>query len=106
MPPQHRVSDNGKVDADSHGCPACPHPAVGPAIQGSPNVNVNSLPATRKDDMGMHAACCGPNMWTATGASGTVKINSKGAHRKDDAQKHCGGSGKSIAGSPNVNTGG
>lgn len=106
MPPQHRVFDMGKVDSDAHGCPACPHPAVGPAVQGSPNVNVNGLPATRETDIGVHGACCGPNMWTAKGKSGTVKINSKGAHRKDDAQTHCGGNGKSIQGSPNVNTGG
>lgn len=106
MPPVHRVSDNGKVDSDAHGCPACPHTAVGPMIAGSPDVFVNSLPAGRKDDPGIHAPCCGPNTWTATAGSGTVFVNGKPIHRKDDAQKHCGGSGKSIVGSPNVNAGG
>jgi len=106
VPPQGRVSDNGKVDSDAHGCPACPHVAVGPCIVGSPNVFVNSLPAARDGDTGIHAACCGPNMWTATAGSGTVFINDKAAHRKDDAQSHCGGSGKLIAGSPDVITGG
>lgn len=106
MPPQHRVSDNGKIDSDAHGCPACPHPAVGPAIAGSPDVFVNKLPAVREGDPGFHGACCGPNTWVAKGKSGTVKINGKGAHRKDDAQTHCGGNGKSIAGSPDVITGG
>ncbi len=73
---------------------------------GSPNVNVNSRPALRVGDMGMHAACCGPNMWTAQAGSGTVNINGKKAHRMGDADTHCGGSGKMIEGSNNVNTGG
>ncbi|MBL8787457.1 MAG: hypothetical protein JNJ59_21315 [Deltaproteobacteria bacterium] len=106
MPPQSRVSDIGSVDADAHGCPACPHPAKGPIIVGSPNVFTNSLPTARMDDKGVHAACCGPNMFTASAGSGTVFVNGKKAHRKDDKQTHCGGTGKSIKGSPNVNTGG
>lgn len=106
MPDASRVSDLGKVDADAHGCPACPHCCVGPIVMGSPTVFINCLPAARVDDMGVHAACCGPNMFTATVGSGTVFINGKAAHRKDDDQQHCGGSGKSILGSPNVNIGG
>lgn len=106
MPPQHRLGDKGNVPADAHGCPACPHPCVGPAIGGSPNVNVNKKPAVRVDDPGIHAACCGPNTWTATKGSGSVNINKKAAHRQGDDQKHCGGSGKSIEGSPDVITGG
>ena len=105
-PPQSRLTDLGKVDSDAHGCPACPHPAIGPCILGSPTVFVNSLPAARKDDKGVHAACCGPNMWTAAAGSGTVFINGKAAHRQDDAQTHCGGSGKMTMGSGNVFTGG
>jgi uncharacterized Zn-binding protein involved in type VI secretion len=105
MPGQGRVSDIGKVDKDAHGCPACPHPAQGPAIVGSPNVLVNSLPALRVDDVGVHAACCGPNMWTATKGSGTVFINGKKAHRKDDDQQHCGGKGALNTASSNVITG-
>jgi uncharacterized Zn-binding protein involved in type VI secretion len=100
------LGDLGKVDADAHGCPACPHPAIGPIIMGSPNVMVNGLPASRVSDMGVHAACCGPNMWTASAGSGTVKINSLDAHRKDDAQTHCGGNGKMTQGSPDVFSGG
>ena len=94
------------VPADAHGCPACPHPAVGPAIMGSPNVNINSRPALRKDDTGVHAACCGPNMWTAKSGSGTVNINGKGAHRLSDQNTHCGGTGMLIEGSANVIIGG
>ena len=106
MPPQSRVSDNCRVPADAHGCPACPHPCVGPIIVGSPNVLVNNLPAARVTDPGVHAACCGPNMYVAAKGSGTVEINGLAAHRKDDKTDHCGGSGQSIAGSPNVLTGG
>ena len=32
MPGQCRLGDKSNVPADAHGCPACPHPAVGPAI--------------------------------------------------------------------------
>ncbi len=106
MPPQGRVSDLSNVSVDAHGCPACPHPAVGPAIAGSPDVNVNSLPALRVDDTGIHMACCGPNTWTAQTGSATVFINNKAAHRQGDQDKHCGGMGSLTVGSPNVMTGG
>jgi len=106
MPPQSRVGDNSQVPADAHGCPACPHPCIGPAIAGSPDVMVNSIPALRVGDPGMHAACCGPNTWTAQAGSGTVFINNKAAHRLGDADTHCGGSGKMVAGSGNVISGG
>ncbi len=101
-----RLGDQSKVDADAHGCPACPHVCVGPAIVGSPDVFVNSKPALRVDDKGIHAACCGPNQWTAVKGSSTVSINSKDAHRKDDSDQHCGGAGKMIEGSGNVFSGG
>jgi uncharacterized Zn-binding protein involved in type VI secretion len=106
MPPQSRLGDKSQVPADAHGCPACPHPAVGPAIVGSPNVNVNKMPALRVDDTGVHAACCGPNTWEAKVGSGTVFINNKAAHRLNDMDKHCGGVGKMIEGSADVFTGG
>ncbi len=102
MPGQGRLGDKANVSADAHGCPACPHPAIGPAIQGSPNVNVNGRPALRVDDVGIHAACCGPNMWTAQAGSGTVFINGKKTHRLGDANKHCGGMGQLVEGSANV----
>jgi uncharacterized Zn-binding protein involved in type VI secretion len=69
---------------------------------GSPDVNVNGRPALRKDDVGIHAACCGPNMWKATAGSSTVNINGKPAHRLNDAQQHCGGNGQLIEGSADV----
>jgi uncharacterized Zn-binding protein involved in type VI secretion len=106
MPPQSRVGDLSKIPADAHGCPACPHPCVGPAIQGSPDVVVNGMPALRVGDPGVHAACCGPNQWTAQSGSSTVLINNKAAHRQNDQDKHCGGMGQMVNGSPNVVTGG
>lgn len=102
MPPQARVGDASMVPADAHGCPACPHPAVGPAIQGSPNVLTNGLPSVRVGDAGIHAACCGPNKWNAKTGSQSVLINGRPAHRLGDLVRHCGGVGRSIEGSSNV----
>jgi uncharacterized Zn-binding protein involved in type VI secretion len=106
MPGQGRLTDLSQVPADAHGGPACPHPCVGPAKSGSPDVQVNSLAALRVTDTGIHAACCGPNTWTAQAGSGTVFINNLKAHRMGDADTHCGGSGKLITASTNVITGG
>lgn len=74
----------------------------GPAFMGSTNVNINNLPALRKTDMGIHAACCAMNMWTATKGAPHVNINGLPAHRLNDMQTHCGGVGRLIKGSPNV----
>jgi hypothetical protein len=106
MPPASRLGDKANIAADAHGCPACPHPAVGPAIVGSTDVFTNSRPAFRKDDQGLHAACCNTNMWKAVQGSGTVFINNKEAVRQGDKTKHCGGSGQMIEGSSNVMIGG
>jgi uncharacterized Zn-binding protein involved in type VI secretion len=106
MPGAARLGDKSQVPADAHGCPACPHGAVGPAISGSPDVFINKKPAVRVGDSGIHAACCGPNTWTAAKGSGTVNINNKAAHRLGDADTHCGGSGKMIEGSSDVIIGG
>ena len=106
MPEAGRLGDISKVEADMHGCPACPHTAMGPAIIGSPDVNINSMPALRVGDIGIHAPCCGPNMWTATKGSATVMINNRPAHRKGDMDTHCGGAGTLIQGSPDVIIGG
>lgn len=67
---------------------------------------VNSLPALRVDDPGIHMFCCGPNTWTAKVGSGTVMINGKAAHRKGDMDQHCGGMGTMQTASPDVETGG
>jgi len=106
MPGQGRLGDKSQTPADSHGCLSCPHTAVGPAVSGSPDVNVNGRPALRVGDSGVHAACCGPNTWTAQSGSGTVFINGKPAHRMNDVDQHCGGVGKLIEGSTDVIVGG
>jgi len=106
MPEAGRLGDKSKVDSDAHGCPLCPHTAIGPAIMGSPDVLINSMPAVRVGDVGIHAVCCGPNMWTAQSGSSTVFINGMKAHRKGDDDQHCGGMGKLIEGSPDVKIGG
>lgn len=106
MPGQCRLGDISDVPVDAHGCPACPHPAKGPAIIGSPDVSVNKMPAIRVDDTGIHMACCGPNTWTATKGSATVMINNKAAHRIGDMDRHCGGIGQMSNGSTNVIVGG
>ncbi len=106
MPGQGRLGDKANTPSDSHGCPGCPHPATGPAVGGSPNVNVNGRPALRVRDAGIHAACCGGNSWEATKGSNSVFINGKPAHRLGDAVQHCGGAGRLIEGSSNVIVGG
>lgn len=106
MPPQGRLGDRAFNPADAHGCPGCPHPVIGPAIQGSGDVLTNDRPSLRIGDPGVHAACCGPNTWNAASGSGTVLINGIPAHRLSDTTAHCGGTGKLIEGSENVITGG
>ncbi len=109
MPPQSRLGDISVCPSDVHGCPGCaPHSVQGPAIKGSPDVNVNGKPAVRVSDNGTHAACCGPNTWIAQAGSSTVMINNLAAHREGDQDTHCGGVGnmKPGGGSPNVITGG
>jgi uncharacterized Zn-binding protein involved in type VI secretion len=69
-------------------------------------VRVNSRPALRVGDPGVHAACCGPNTWEGQQGSGTVRINSKPAHRRGDSVKACGGLGHLIEGSDDVRVGG
>jgi uncharacterized Zn-binding protein involved in type VI secretion len=102
MPAAARLGDNCQVQQDAHGCPACPHPGIGPIVVGSPNVNINSLPAGRVDDLGVHGVCCGPNFYKITKGSPTVYVNGKPLARLNDKTKHCGGDGKVVAGSPDV----
>ena len=106
MAAQCRVGDISKAPVDAHSCVACPHPPLGPARAGSPDVMVNKLPALRDKDPGIHAVCCGSNTWNALGGSSTVMINNLAAHRKGDQDKHCGGMGTMQNGSGNVDTGG
>lgn len=102
MPAAGRLGDKSYVSTDAHGCPACPHQAVGPAVSGSSDVLINSLPALRVGDRGIHAACCGSNTWEAVEGSRSVFINGRPAHRWGDAGQHCGGLGHLVEGSPDV----
>ncbi len=97
-----RVGDSASCPADAHGCPACPHPVVGPAVSGSPDVLINGASALRVGDPGVHAACCGPNSWVVASGSGTVFINNVAAARLGDMTAHCGGVGALISGSGDV----
>ena len=106
MPPASRVGDRAFNPADSHGCPVCPHPVVGPGVKGSNTVLVNGKPALRVGDPGMHMACCGPNSWKVANGSSTVVFNNIKVARLGDKTSHCGGSGNLIQGSPNVIVGG
>ncbi len=101
MQPQGRLGDKA-LSVDAHGCPACPHVVIGPAVQGSPDVFVNSLPGLRVGDPGIHTACCSSNKWNAKKGSKTVFINGKPAYRMLDQDKHCGGDGVLLQGSVNV----
>lgn len=102
MPPAVRLTDMAACPNDAHGCTSCPHPTVGPAVGGSTNVFINSLPAIRLGDPGIHSSCCGPNQWKTAKGSGTVYVNGKPQCRMGDKTTHCGGDGKLINGSPNV----
>ena len=106
MPAQGRLGDPSNVRADAHGCPACPHPAVGPAISGSPDVNCNSRPALRVGDNGVHAACCGPNTWVAAAGSGTVFINNQAGASQRRSRHALRRFGQLVDGSENVMVGG
>jgi hypothetical protein len=68
-------------------------------------VQINDHAALRVDDTGTHSSCCGPGTWKAVAGSKSVFINDKAAHRKGDKDKHCGGDGKLIEGSPDVEIG-
>ncbi len=102
MPPAARLGDNAQVQSDAHGCPSCPHPGIGPITTGSPDVFINKRPAARKDDLGIHAICCGPNIYNIAKGSPNVYVNGKPLARKDDKTKHCGGDGPITEGSPDV----
>ncbi|MDB4932287.1 MAG: hypothetical protein JWM10_4771 [Myxococcaceae bacterium] len=102
MPEAGRKGDDARCPADSHGCPACPHDVTGPAVEGSPDVEINGRDALRVGDRGTHAACCGPNQWQAVGGAPAVFINGQKAHRVGDGVAHCGGDGKLASGSGDV----
>jgi uncharacterized Zn-binding protein involved in type VI secretion len=102
MPGAARLGDKAQVQADAHGCPACPHPGTGPIVVASTNVFVNSKGSARKKDLGIHAVCCGPNLYNIKEGSPTVYVNGQPMARMQDGTKHCGGDGNITEGSPDV----
>ena len=105
MPGIARLGDKAKAEADSHGCPACPHTVIGPAVSGSPTVMINNKPALRMGDKGVHSSCCGANAWQVVGASKTVYIDGLPAARTGDETRHCGAQGKIVEGSTDIEAG-
>jgi uncharacterized Zn-binding protein involved in type VI secretion len=97
-----RVGDKAMAESDSHGCPACPHTVIGPALTGSPTVMINHKPALRLGDAGVHAACCGSNDWQVVGGSQSVFIDGLPAARIGDATQHCGAMGRLVEGSEDI----
>ena len=104
MPAAARLGDKGQIEADAHGCPACPHPGTGPIVTGSADVFINKRPAARAQstDLGVHAVCCGANIFELTKGSPTVYVNNKPVAFNGSQTKHCGGNGKLIEGSDDV----
>lgn len=97
-----RQTDSAECDSDVHGCPLCPHKVKGIIVTGSKNVFINGLPASRKSDKGLHAACCNGNFFEIVEGSTTVFVNSEPVAKKGSKTKHCGGSGKIVSASENV----
>jgi uncharacterized Zn-binding protein involved in type VI secretion len=89
-----RLGDRSLCNADSHGCPACPHVTIGPITSGSPTVMIGGLPAARVGDGGVAAACCGPNTFVIAAGDSTVLIDGRPAARFGDRTQHCGGVGR------------
>lgn len=95
--PRHAtVGDQAFCAACAHGCPACPHPVIGPIKTGNPKVKINGKPVACVGDTGVHVACCGPNTFTITAGDENVLVDGKRVARIGDATKHCGGVGRIV----------
>jgi uncharacterized Zn-binding protein involved in type VI secretion len=92
------VGSLAQCPADAHGCPACPHPVVGPIQTGSHTIFINGQPAARVGDTGVHTACCGPNTFTIATGDSTVLIGGRPAAKIGESiTHHCGGTGTIIS---------
>lgn len=91
-----RLGSIAQCPSDAHGCPACPHPVIGPLIQASPNYTIDGLPIARVGDLGVHQACCGPNSYSVVAGDPEIIINGKQVPRIGDRTRHCGGDGKFV----------
>lgn len=88
-----RLGSLARCAQDAHGCPACPHPTIGPLITGSPDFAIDGKPVARVGDKGVHQACCGPNTFTVAGGDPEIVINGRQVPRIRDRTQHCGGAG-------------
>ncbi|MEO7327836.1 MAG: hypothetical protein ABI193_04620 [Minicystis sp.] len=96
-----RRGDRSQVEEGP--CPVCKKPPIGPSTTGSENVLINSLPAARVHDRGLHTAGCPAGAWEADEGAPAVLVNHQNAHRFGDGAAHRGGQrGKLVEGSPNV----
>jgi uncharacterized Zn-binding protein involved in type VI secretion len=93
-----RMTDESRSGADTHNCPACPHPTRGRIATGSPNVSIDDLPAARVGDFGLHTACCGPNNFRIRTGSAEVLIDGRPAARIGSETEECGGRGAIVQG--------
>jgi uncharacterized Zn-binding protein involved in type VI secretion len=87
------VGDKAVCPADSHGCPGCPHIAVGIIKTGCAKVKVNGKPVALVGQTGTHAVCCGPNTYKLVEGDPDVLIDGKRVCRLGDKTQHCGGMG-------------
>ena len=105
MPAPSRLGDDSHCERCKHDCGECPHEVTGPAIEGSPDTVINGRPALRVGDHGEHAECCGDNTWEVVAGAPTVLVNGKPLARIGDDVAHCGGDGKLVEGSADVDVG-
>jgi uncharacterized Zn-binding protein involved in type VI secretion len=88
------VGDKAVCQADSHGCPACPHYVVGIITTGCAKVKVDGKAVALVGQTGHHAVCCGPNTYKLVEGDPDVLIDGKRVCRLGDKTQHCGGVGK------------
>ncbi len=105
MPLACRFGDKAHCPRDSHGNKCCSHGVKGPATSGSPDILINGRPALRLGDKGRHSKCCGPNTWKTVAGSSNVLFNGLPLVRLGDATKHCGGRGRMVEASGDVDIG-
>lgn len=102
MPGAGRLGDHASAAADSHGCPSSPHPVMGPATAGSPDVMVNGKPILRVGDGGTYAPSCGMKTWVSIRGAPGVLVDGDPAFRQTDPAQFCSATGALDEGSPDV----
>jgi uncharacterized Zn-binding protein involved in type VI secretion len=83
--------------SDAHGCPGCPHSAIGPVITGNGNVLIDGMPVACVGDRGVHSPCCDGNNFVIAEGDPNVLINGKQVAMIGSRTQHCGGSGHIVS---------